>query len=352
MNFKNGKKRIFLILGDACNMNCVYCKAHLANKKNKIISKNVSPKVLSFLKNTIENEPTLINFYGGEPLLYFDTIKYIIDSLAIPVGNVIWSTMTNGRNITPKMVEYINKNHITVNFSWDGMKTSTLRGYDVLANEKLRDCILSIEDLWINSTLTTLNYPLEIADAHRPYIEEYKHRHGRPYLIHIGLATPTKENDPLYAYDYERIYREVKEILYQYVFNGGLEHDENEMTSYDLIARTMLFKLKNKTEKIKIITMDMDINGNFFICPFSRKVVDTLDTLESYMEKAILLSNKGKCKANCPVAGVCDGGCPQLKGTALFSEGCKLRKHFYGPILDLISGRLATERCSNSRGVN
>ena len=340
-DFKNGVTKIFLILGDACNMNCKYCKAHLAASKTEVINNHISPKALAFLEKTIKETPTLVNFYGGEPLLYFDTIKQIIDTLQIPDKDVIWSTMTNGRSITPEMVEYFNDKKVTVNFSWDGAKTSFLRGFDVFADEQLRKNILNINDLWINSTLTSLNYPLEILESHKRPLMEYQKIHGHPYGVHIGLATPAKANDPLYIYDYERIYREMSDVLYQFVFCGGISHNPLEMTAADCIARTLLFTLQKKARKVSDVCLDMDINGNFFMCPFSRKTVDTVDTFADYMEKALVLKEARKCKENCPIASFCDGGCPQLKGTPLFEEGCKLRKAFYTPILDLITGRLA-----------
>ena len=192
-DFDNEITKIFLILGDACNMSCAYCKAHLANSRVEITKKNISPQALAFLEKTIKETPTLINFYGGEPLLYFETIKYIIDTLNIPVGDVIWSTMTNGRSLTPEMVEYFNDKKVTVNLSWDGEKTSILRGFDVFADKKLRETILGINDLWINSTLTTLNYPQEIIGSHKIYLEKYQQIHGHPYgtVSYTHLTLPT-----------------------------------------------------------------------------------------------------------------------------------------------------------------
>lgn len=323
-------------------MNCKYCKAAKRDTSIKSDTKNVSLEVVSFLKKQIDKEPTLVNFYGGEPLLYFDTIKYIIDTLNIPQGEVIWSTMTNGKAMTKEMADYLNENKVTVNLSWDGDKTRFLRGYDVLADGALRKNLLLIKDLWINSTLTTMNYPLEILASHKKFLAEYQKLHGYSYGIHIGLATPVKANDPLYSYDYERIYSEMKTIFSNYLTNGIL-HAETEMTPEDCFTRTMLFKLLSKTIGKRDICLDMDIHGNFFLCPFSRIVVDTLDTFDAYMEKALMLKEKRKCKEDCFCVNVCDGGCPKLKGTPLGEDGCKLRRSFYAPLLELASGNLGKE---------
>ena len=100
-DFNSGCTRVFLILGDNCNMQCKYCKEHSVVTCNAP-KKPLHPKLIDWLKQQIAKEPTVINFYGGEPLLYFDTIKYIVETLAIEPGEVIYTTMCNGTtNIFP-----------------------------------------------------------------------------------------------------------------------------------------------------------------------------------------------------------------------------------------------------------
>jgi len=339
MNTSNGIKKIFLILGDGCNMSCAYCKAHLNSTKSQMGVTYPSGAVMAYLKNTIANEPTLINFYGGEPLLYFDVIKYIIDSINAKQDDVIWSTMTNGKSITPAMVEYFNKHKVTVNLSWDGEQTKTLRGYDVFADNAIKDYLLDIDDLWINSTLTSLTSPLEIANSHIPHLAEYQKRHGHSYGIHIGLATPTSANDPLYQYDYQKIYKEMQYIIAKGIFES-LAKEPKDFSPIDCIARTLSFTFQKKARGTRDICLDMDIKGNFFLCPFSRKTVDTLNTLDSYIIKAKELMIARHCTKNCPVHMICDGGCPQLKDTPLGIEGCELRRAYYMPMIELVTGKL------------
>lgn len=343
-NFNQNVTKIYFILGDACNMACHYCKAQCNINKATFTKPYLNSDVLSFLKNTIESKPTVINFYGGEPLLYFDTIKEIIDSLNIPQGDVVWTTMTNGKSITPEMVEYFNNNRVTVNLSWDGHQTEILRGEDVLANRKLRETIFEINNLWVNSTLTTLSYPLEIAESYNTYLKEYQDKHGYSFNINIGLATPVKTNDPLYLYDYERIYKEVKEILFQFAFHDISAKDDSNYSPIDIIGRTLIRRLQRKALKLKDTCLSMDVSGNFFTCPFSRCVTGNLGTLDDYIDQVKRIQDVRHCKENCIVKEICDGGCPQLKGSELFKDGCKLRRAIYMPIIELVTGQLAKEK--------
>lgn len=351
MDFSKGYRKIFFILGDDCNMQCAYCKAHLKANTDKVIHKvDVTQEVLDFLAKEIKQQPTLINFYGGEPFLYFDTMKYVVDTLNIPKGEVLWSTMTNGRALTKEIVDFVNEKEMVVNLSWDGRVVEQTRGFDVLKDNKLRECIMSINNLFINATLTALTSPKEILDSFIPYTKEYQQKNGKPLKIHIGLATPHERSDKLYDYDYIKIYNEICDILWQ----GTVVETDYESSPYSAWAKTMMAKVIAKQEKKRElgVCLDMDTKGNFFMCPFSCRAVDTLATYDSYLEKAKRRLEIARCKEDCPVQSICDGGCAQLKGTPAFEDGCKLRLVFYLPLVQLITGQLAAryERSKNTEG--
>ena len=62
---------VFLMLGNSCNMNCAYCLQHPL--VHKALTREVNPEIYDFLEEvTNENtRPLHLQFYGGEPLLYF-----------------------------------------------------------------------------------------------------------------------------------------------------------------------------------------------------------------------------------------------------------------------------------------
>lgn len=60
-----------------CNMNCPYC---YEKKNSSIMSKNVQDSLIKFIKKRIQSKQISelsINWYGGEPLLGKETIKYL-----------------------------------------------------------------------------------------------------------------------------------------------------------------------------------------------------------------------------------------------------------------------------------
>ena len=91
---------VFLMLGNSCNMNCAYCLQHPL--VHKPLSREVNPEIYDFLGEVAqENNRTLhLQFYGGEPLLYFRTIREVVEEIKrrkIPMHHHQWPG-TNGRN--------------------------------------------------------------------------------------------------------------------------------------------------------------------------------------------------------------------------------------------------------------
>ncbi|MDD7392472.1 MAG: radical SAM protein [Fusobacterium gastrosuis] len=72
MNFK-------LILGYKCNMRCNYCYQIKSHSNKKDMSYKIIDKFIERF-NKLDGTHN-INFFGGEPLLYVDEIKYIMDRI-------------------------------------------------------------------------------------------------------------------------------------------------------------------------------------------------------------------------------------------------------------------------------
>lgn len=107
-----------LIIANSCNMNCRYCYASGGNygRENDLMSKDIATSVIEFVKgNNIKN----ICFFGGKPLLGFDIIKYICDSLKDSVSYLI---QTNGTILNEEIIKTFKKYNFDVTVSIDGYK--------------------------------------------------------------------------------------------------------------------------------------------------------------------------------------------------------------------------------------
>ena len=93
--------------GLGCNYHCVYCFEKHREQKNAM-TESTCEELVRFIKNTADANPALkyvmIRWFGGEPLLYMDTISFISDQL-IPYfqsANITYYSeiITNGRFLT------------------------------------------------------------------------------------------------------------------------------------------------------------------------------------------------------------------------------------------------------------
>ena len=110
-------------LSAVCNLSCVYCSASAKKSGTKVMSKKTADKILDFIFS-LNPEKYLIEFQGGEPLMQFETLKYIVSSAkkrALKKNKEIYfSVVTNLWYTDEKIFNYLVGNNITVCASLDG----------------------------------------------------------------------------------------------------------------------------------------------------------------------------------------------------------------------------------------
>ena len=77
--YLHGLSAVFLLLGPACNMTCRHCsQTPIKNTFCQQPDSELPEKVILFLKKWLSVKNgffSRIYFWGGEPLLYWETIK-------------------------------------------------------------------------------------------------------------------------------------------------------------------------------------------------------------------------------------------------------------------------------------
>lgn len=166
---------LYIIPTSVCNLACKYCFIGELNHKfpqkmSTATADNMLHKFFAHLKSISAPKATLL-FYGGEPTLNYDIMKYVIEKTRkespIPIDI---SMVSNGTNLTDEMIAFFKKNEIHIGISIDGPKQVTDKNriyyqsdrsvYDtVMPNiEKLKKSGISF-GLSITVTDETLNNP-------------------------------------------------------------------------------------------------------------------------------------------------------------------------------------------------
>lgn len=107
MKQKKPLKRLLLKLGTACNLGCPHCHQ---------VQKNFveHPGLIDWIKAQGFDR---ITFSGGEPLMYFETIKRIMESVG---RDTTYRMMSNGTLLTPEIAEFFNGYRVQYTISYDG----------------------------------------------------------------------------------------------------------------------------------------------------------------------------------------------------------------------------------------
>lgn len=117
------------IVTDDCNYNCSYC---LQKKEKKNISyETIRDTVDFFYPFLVSKQKVQIGFYGGEPLLAFDKIKYavllLLEKNKEENKNIEFTLTTNGSLLTEEMLEFFNEHRFALQLSFDGLAQSKSR---------------------------------------------------------------------------------------------------------------------------------------------------------------------------------------------------------------------------------
>lgn len=129
-HFSDMPRYVGILLGEKCNKDCEYCYQTKLRKKG--LNWNTGPDDVQPFVNLMQNtfrEVGKISFWGGEPLVYWKTLKPLAEKLRKIYPLSPFSFVTNGFLLNEEIVNWAIKNRITVCVSWDG--PGKLRGEDV-----------------------------------------------------------------------------------------------------------------------------------------------------------------------------------------------------------------------------
>jgi len=215
------------VITQRCNQRCIYCQvsSQAENQKGLDMTIEVAKKAV----DTALASPTRflkIEFQGGEPLLNFETVKYIIEYTrqhpASEGKDVEFVLCTNLTLVTDEILKYLSERDVFLSISLDGPK----HVHDF--NRRFQDgraCYKTVIDALerakrfipmenISALMTATKYSL---DYPREIVDEYL-RHGfsslfvRP-LNPFGYARRITEQIGYSAKDFIRFYKNILEYL-------------------------------------------------------------------------------------------------------------------------------------------
>ena len=124
-------KSIDILLSPNCNLSCRYCyqrkdvpdnasSKDFHKQKGAAASIELIDKFISFV---VQNEVRMVNFYGGEPLLQWPYIEYIVNEISKRNKDARFMTVTNGTLFDENKLNFIEGHNFNIILSLDGAKS-------------------------------------------------------------------------------------------------------------------------------------------------------------------------------------------------------------------------------------
>lgn len=325
-------KTLYLLLGNNCNANCKYCMQ--TNNKHKFTNIYFKNETLDYVIKHLDRYNRIV-FWGGEPLLYWDEIKRIIDYLGGKIPHLKYTSVSNGILLNEEIVEYINEYDFDMAFSHDGPNTKITRGFDIFENENFVKNFNNIKsnNRYIQSVFSSYTQSLSLMD------EYYQNINAKIRIMLLRCYFKDMPED-LYNFDYNFIREQIHQIF---------KYDKNYLFKkkfsravLDSIKGIYDFYLKDKNPLHRMVcgfnvNDHLDGNGNFYVCHESLDnkigtIYDNYEDIKNNYEielKKLINKNKSLCN-KCDVYNICKCDCLQLNETYEGNKAtCKILNIMY-----------------------
>jgi len=316
--------KIRIQLGLGCNYSCSYC---LQKDQIKDSTKTSLRDAEIFMKNLdkwVEGAPAEIEFWGGEPLLYWNKIKFLLEKLTERFPEVSYLIITNGSLIDDDFIETVEKYNIRVAISHDGPGQYN-RGPDPLDNPIQFEMIKKFFDrrknnMSFNSVITPSNMNLDKIE------QFFKSKFGQEARISFEGVVINYDDGESNTFTTEQ-YNE----LSKNVAMSCMRPFENLPNTFQIKIREFMKTLQNKLSSDSVFQkcgMDredyiaVDLLGNVMTCQNTGSTgkhrighVYSLDKVK--LNTSWHWSQREEC-SHCPVLQLCAGSCMYVEGPSWY----------------------------------
>lgn len=347
-----------IYLTDECNFSCSYC--YESNRKHKsFMNECVARKSIDYIFSVAnKNEPVIITFLGGEPLLNKKVLYYSVDYInkyySSFKNNIIFKITTNASLMSEDDIAFFKDNNFLLSISIDGNEETHNRNrlskngesYYEKIIEYINIMIYEDVDFIVRMTVTGNNV-------------EWLYENIR-YFFNMGVKKVNLGIDNFHVWSARELkaFRRQLNDFSEYYINNIFDKEEKNFYLFDNKIGLLLEKRKAiycnaGTESHFIINS----SGNIYPCSFVSNIelwkIGTVDkgiNKKSFIDslnKSVILNNKDnayieKC-AKCKIAYFCNAkkcGFGNFVATGKLNlpsdSVCSIQKIIYKLIYDII----------------
>lgn len=333
-------KKLKISFGMKCNYSCEYCSQRFvpeAEENNEFDVDKFLEKLLSTFNFGDAGKYKFIEYWGGEPLIYWTKIVSIAEKLREKYPNLTFSIITNGSLLTKEKSDWLVKMGFHVGMSHDG-PGQPVRGPNPFDVEKIKENILYLYNTLAPLNRMSFNSMLNNRNTSRKAIQEYFINITGDEHVQIG------EGGFIDAYDMSGYGMSLEQTQFkEYSFNSFKEIRQGLCVNFIGVRQKIVGFLKTLYDKHHSQTISqkcgmdkeynivVDLNGDVLTCQNvtsvatapngeSHKIgnIDDFDNIK--LTTATHWSHREKC-ASCPVLQLCQGSCMFLEGP-LWDASC------------------------------
>ena len=331
---------IFLLLGPSCNMSCRHCsQTPIKNTFSLKPNCELSDDVILFIKRWIDARKGLISriyFWGGEPLLYWNTIKQTI--LLFESKN-IWCQyriFSNGLLLNDEVADFCNQHNIFFTMSYDAPNPLAVR--NKIPSQDNINALLKCKMRSVNSVFNAINHDLVSMFA----ILEKKFPKT---IISAGINDILSDiPKDIYTFKNEQQIEDEIDALANDILAGNDHYGHRFMFFTKYFIQQISFDMNNFIESPfppcnpGKISLSIKFNGDIVRCHNDNCVISNINCSYNDIYQAHLNEWKKllpmQC-ISCPVLPACRMACPIAMLTEDKTEfvHCKNFRHIFNAII-------------------
>ena len=305
-------------LGLQCNLDCPIC----SQRPYRDMIHSASPKdVDSFIEQVKQAvkyglNPTLIKYWGGEPLVHWKTLVLLIPKMREIFPDTRMSVASNCLLLTKEMVDFLKQYNIRLKCSCDGPVDTKNKQQNILDDPEHLEVIKYAQSVLGTafSFMPVLSDDCQRLDKTMEYFKDKLGMDETPWASVVVLKANDTNKDIIHDFSQEvkdnladgmycAMVKDHNKILHTHLFRNFLRRVANRDNIYSV-------KPHCENQERGII---VDLKGNVFDCKMRVEKNGTLANLNAIPSKHKVHFLYRKNCPNCPLVQICAGGCVRQK---------------------------------------
>jgi len=319
-------------LGLSCNYECVYCSQRFVPKADETNKDDVGPFLaeLPTWFNGGDGTGIKVEFWGGEPFVYWKTLKPLAEGIRNLYPNIKFGIVTNGTLLDLEKNQWLDDLGFSVGISHDGPGYHA-RGLDPFDNPEQFAMIMDLWNRLNPSRRISFNAMVHKNNSSRAAIVDW-------FKDRLGVEVPMGEGAFIDPYDEGGaslcMTDPAEHVAYR--VNSFKELRNNQGTNLDVVRRRISDFIRSivtqrpgtalgqKCGMDKPDQLAVDLTGNVLTCQnvsavatsfngASHQIGHVKDFDNIKLKSSTHWSHRAECP-NCPVLQICQGSCMFLEG--------------------------------------